>query len=330
MRPLTYSNVRYLASKKTVDDRALNKDVVDRLRTEVASAAATTRATLRIVEIGAGLGTMVARLVDWCVIRRAEYVLLDVDAAILAEARDRLTRWAHDKGFAAEPANDAIRIRGPDGVDLMITMIQDEIADFLQRGSASPPADLLIASAVLDLMDVPATLPGLLRLLAPDGLYWFSINYDGETVLQPEHAEDGELMRTYNLSMDQRVRYGRPAGHSRTGRRLFHQLTTAGAVVLAAGASDWVVHARDARYEADEAYFLHHIVQTIDDALQARADVDRGTLATWVALRHSQIEGGQLVYLAHQLDVVGRFVGPLEGRLVGRGLGRVSSTSGAG
>jgi len=71
----SFSNARYLASKKTVDDRALNKDVIERLRAELALIPG---GAPRILECGAGLGTMIARLVDWGVIARAEWWLLDV------------------------------------------------------------------------------------------------------------------------------------------------------------------------------------------------------------------------------------------------------------
>ena len=84
-RASEYSFARYLAAKRTVDDRALNKDVLERLKRELPSA------TVRIVELGAGLGAMASRLVDWGIVRRATYVLLEMDAALLGEARRSLT-----------------------------------------------------------------------------------------------------------------------------------------------------------------------------------------------------------------------------------------------
>jgi hypothetical protein len=108
--------------------------------------------------------------------------------------------------------------------------------------------------------------------------------------------------------MDERVRYGRPAGDSRTGRRLFHHLRDAGAPVLAAGSSDWVVSADpDGNYPGDEAYFLHSILSTIQNALRSRPDwVEPADLADWLAMRRRQLAAGELVYIAHQLDFVGR------------------------
>jgi hypothetical protein len=111
--------------------------------------------------------------------------------------------------------------------------------------------------------------------------------------------------------MDERVRYGRPAGESRTGRHLFHHLRAAGAPALAAGSSDWVVHpAPDGNYPADEACFLRRILNTIRDALRNRPDrVDPADLADWLAVRDRQLAAGELVYIAHQLDFAGRSPG---------------------
>jgi hypothetical protein len=145
-------------------------------------------------------------------------------------------------------------------------------------------------------------------LLVPGGVYWFTINYDGESVFAPGHPGDDQVMRAYHRDMDERVRYGRPAGESRTGRHLFHQLRAAGAPALAAGSSDWVVSAGpDGSYPADEADFLRSILSTIEDALRLRPDwVDPADLADWLAVRGRQLAAGELVYIAHQLDFAGR------------------------
>jgi hypothetical protein len=172
-------------------------------------------------------------------------------------------------------------------------------------------ADVLIANAVLDLVDVPAVLPGLLRLLVPGGVYWFTINYDGESIFEPGHLHDNQVMQAYHRDMDERVRYGRPAGESRTGRRLFRYLRAAGAPALAAGSSDWVVSAGpDGNYPGDEAYFLRRILDTIQNALRSRQDrVKPADLADWLAVRGRQLAAGELVYIAHQLDFAGRSPG---------------------
>jgi SAM-dependent methyltransferase len=294
MTTTSYPYTRYLAAKKSVDDRAINRHVLAELRRLMPAGEP------RILEVGAGLGTMVARLLEWQVISAGEYTLLDVDRQLLRDCREWLAAWATDRGLGVEQLPDGLRVG-----DVRVRLVAAEIADYAGRGRGEP-ADLLIANAVLDLVDVPTVLPALLRLLAPGGPYWFTINYDGETVFQPEHPLDGEIMRAYHRDMDERVRYGRPAGDSRTGRRLFGHLRAAGAPALASGPSDWIVHAGpDGTYPHDEAYFVDRIVQTIQDALEDR--VNPAELADWAIARRRQLASGELVYLAHQLDFVGRW-----------------------
>jgi SAM-dependent methyltransferase len=290
---------RYLAAKTTVDDRALSRPVLDEVRRLVPAGAP------RVLEVGAGLGTMVARLLDWGVVSAGEYVLLDADRELLDHSRRWLGDWAAARGVRSDPLPDGLRVG-----DLRVRLVNAELAGYLEA-PAGERADVLIANAVLDLVDVPAVLPGLLRLLVPGGAYWFTINYDGESIFVPGHPHDDAVMRAYHRDMDERVRYGRPAGESRTGRHLFHHLRNAGAPALAAGSSDWVVHpAPDGSYPADEAHFVGRILATIRDALRSRPDrVDAADLAGWLAVRERQLAAGELVYIAHQLDFAGRAPG---------------------
>jgi len=290
---------RYLAAKTTVDDRALNRQVLAEL------CRLTPSATPRVLEVGAGLGSMVARLLDWGVVSAGEYVLLDADRQLLDCSRLWLRDWTAARGVRSDLLPDGLQVG-----DLRVRLVHAELGSYLETEPPAP-ADLLIANAVLDLVELPVVLPGLLRLLVPGGVYWFTINYDGETIFEPGHPLDDQVMRAYHRDMDERFRYGRPAGDSRTGRRLFHYLRAAGAPALAAGSSDWVVYpGADGNYPGDEAYFVHTILHTIQNALRSRQDqVDAADLADWLAVRWRQLAAGELVYIAHQLDFVGRSPG---------------------
>lgn len=276
-----FDYVRYLRAKKTVDDRALNKDVLGRLALALEG-----RAPLRVLELGAGIGTMPLRLLDAHVLGRAEYDLVDGDAHLLDAARSLLEPLAAGRGLG-------------------VRFLQWEIHEFA-RSMPRAHYDLVIASAVLDLLDVPAILPPLLDSLTPGGLCWFCINFDGETAFVPEHPADAALLSVYHRSMDERAKLGRGAGTSKSGRRLLQQLPAAGARILAAGASDWVVHPIDGGYPADEAYFLRCILETVREELERHADVSRAALSEWVALRQAQIDRAELAHIAHQLDVLGQ------------------------
>jgi hypothetical protein len=290
---MTYPYARYLAAKKSVDDRALDRRVLAELCRLMPAGAP------RILEIGAGLGTMVARLLEWRIISAGEYTLLDVDGQLLRDSRAWLGDWAADRGVPVERLPDGLQLGA-----LRVRMVQAELGDHLEAGHGEP-AEVLIANAFLDLVDVPAVLPGLFRSLVPGGLYWFTVNFDGDSIFQPDHPCDDDVLGAYHASMDGRTRFGRPAGESRTGRHLFRHLRTAAAPVLSSGSSDWIVHAGpDGDYPEDEAYFLATILQTVHDAVADR--VAPADLADWMAARRRQLAGGELVYIAHQLDVMGR------------------------
>jgi hypothetical protein len=297
--PTTSGFARYLTAKTTVDDRALSRPVLAELGRLLPAG------TPRVLEVGAGLGTMVARLLDWGVIRAGEYVLLDADRELLECSRRWLRDWADARGVRSDLRSDGLQVG-----DLRVRLMHAELGDYL-AAAAAEPADVLIANAVLDLVDVPTVLPGLLRLLGPGGVYWFTINYDGESIFAPAHRHDDQVIRAYNRDMDERIRYGRPAGESRTGRHLFQHLRDAGAPALAAGSSDWVVYPdADKVYPADEAYFVRSILNTIGAALRDHPDaVAAADLADWLAARHRQLAAGELVYIAHQLDFAGRWPG---------------------
>ncbi len=282
----TYDFPRYLAAKKPVDDRALNAHVWQALHQNLP-------AQPHILEIGAGIGTMIERLAEQQFISTATYTAIDNQPENITVAQQRLAHL-------------------PAGIQLTLEAI--DLFDFIQREQGRQQWDVLIAHAFLDLMDIPATLPQLFSLLKPGGLFYFSINFDGLTALEPaiDPVLDTQIEQLYHQTMDDRLTDGKPSGDSRSGRHLFTHLRQAGATILAAGSSDWVVFARPDEYPAegypaDEKYFLQFIVETMHRALATHPALDQAQFARWIAQRQAQIEAGELVYIAHQLDFLGRW-----------------------
>ena len=316
--PITYSLMRYLAAKKSVDDRALNWQVWQRL--VAALPRATTEQPLHILEVGAGIGSMVERLLAGDLLTHASYTAIDQAPTLLAEACRRLRQWARERGFQVdENRQGQLHVRRAEQ-HITIETEAIDVAHFVAREHGHRAWDLLIGQAFLDLIDMPTTLPGLCSLVRPGGLMYFPTTFDGDTGMQPESdAEfDRAIEACYHQAIDQRVLDGEPSGDSRAGRRLFAHLRTAAVDVLAAGGSDWVVFAGANGYPADEAYFLHDIIHTIDLALTGHPHLDAERLGAWVAQRHAQIEQGVLVYIAHQLDVLGRMTAPMGGNETGK------------
>ncbi|MEO8357799.1 MAG: class I SAM-dependent methyltransferase [Chloroflexota bacterium] len=287
---MDYSFPRYLLSKQTVDDRALNKDVVNALRVNLPSE------PVSVIEIGAGIGTMLKRLIEWNVLCAAEYVMVDEMAGNIAYARAWVPQWAKEAGLSVERMEcDQLRICDQNR-DIRIRFECADVFDFIEKNKK--PADLLIAHAFLDLLPMPVSLEKILSLT--NGLAWLTINFDGMSSFQPvmDRVLDEKIEWLYHESMNTRS----TGGDSRTGRKLFEHLRSVKARILAAGASDWVVYADDGKYPADENYFLHFVLHFFESSLKERSELEKAELAGWLATRHEQIECGELVYIAHQMD----------------------------
>ena len=290
-----YNNFpRYLASKKTVDDRALNQRVWDALAESLNDPW-----DIEILEIGGGIGTMIERLHERDTLQHVHYTLLDEQPENIAAAKERLPQWADEQNFDVSWDGDTL-VLWKMGYQTHVDFLAEDLFDFLARRPAEQQYDLLISHAFLDLVDIPATLPELFKTLKPNGNFYFTINFDGETIFEPAVPDDTEIITAYHRTMDERIIDGKLSGDSRAGRHLFTHLRDAGAKIEAAGASDWVVFAP---YPADEAYFLHFIVDTVRGALDGQIAPQR--IQSWASARHAQIERSTLVYIAHQLDFFG-------------------------
>jgi SAM-dependent methyltransferase len=292
---------RYLAAKKSVDDRALNPHVWGAL-----SRAVGRQATVRLLEIGAGIGTMVERLVDGGVLHRAAYTAIDASAENILHARQRLSAWGRERSFAVAETRAGLTLhRRSDRLTLELEAI--DLFDFIHRERGKSTWDVLVAHAFLDLVDLPSTLPQLFSLLPDAGLFYFTLNFDGISAMLPQLDPqlDEHIFRLYHRTMDERMVYGAPSGDSCTGRHLLAHLLQAGVRILEAGASDWVVYPTSGSYPGDEAYFLHFIINTVHSALAGHPELDSERLSAWTARRHAQVERGELIYIAHQLDVCG-------------------------
>lgn len=290
---MDYSFPHYLLSKQTVDDRALNKDVIQDLRRHIPD-------PVSVIEVGAGIGTMLKRLVGWNLLGRGEYTLVDSLQENMDYARAWIPQWAAESGLRVE-GDAADRLRLCDSTrDIKIRLVCADVFDFIRQNQSR--ADLLIAHAFLDLLPMPGSLEKLLSLT--NGLAWLTINFDGMTSLLPviDPRLDEQVERLYHATMDTRP----TGGDSRMGRKLFDHLQTVDAEILAAGASDWVVYAKNGIYPADEKYFLQFILHFWETSLKDGEELDGNTLKQWLAKRHEQIDCGELVYIAHQMDFLVR------------------------
>ena len=299
--------VRYLSSKKSVDDRALNNHVRDTLA--AALPGSSSKNSMKVLELGAGIGTMIERLVDWKLFAFADYTAVDSDATCVDEFPRRMARWTAAEGFdfSRRPGNTAL-IRTQEG-EVSLKFEQADVYDFLSpENRGGQQWDLGIAHAFMDVVAIGEVLPPFCNLIRPGGLFYLTLNYDGETIFLPElnHAFEKRIMQLYNQSMDDRIAGGRKTGGCHTGRKLFGRLKALNAAVLAAGSSDWIVLPGPQGYPQDESYFLHYILDTIYNELKGRPELDQAAFESWVQTRHDQVANAELIFIAKNLDLLVR------------------------
>jgi SAM-dependent methyltransferase len=274
---MEHANVRYLEAKRTVDDRALNRRVRDRLLEELPQKP-------EVVEFAAGTGVTVPRLIEWGV-DAFDYRGIERDAELVASARDRR---------AAELATTFDGVRPTDGG----FRVGDATAAF-RAGDAlacEADADLVVAQAFADLVPLADLLDAIERSLAPAGLAYLPITFDGGTLFQPDHPADDRIEAAYHDWIASKA--GRD---HRAGRHLLDRVRETNGELLAAGASDWIVRPVDGDYPADERYFLSTILDFVAEALE-NANVEGAT--DWLDCRRDQLAAGELTYVAHQYDLL--------------------------
>lgn len=298
--PSSYSYVRYLAAKSSVDERSISRRVwtaflqllVDR-----------ESSPLRILELGGGIGTTLQRIITELQsrdVKKVEYTFVDIESTHIQSSRKRLLKWADRRGFTIDTKNRKLTLRGP--ITVSVRLIN---ADVLEFASASTgPYDAIVAQALLDLFSISEILDTLRPLLAPEGLWYLPTHFDGVTAFEPPIDEELEatIERLYHESMVEEKGGGRHG--ARSGRRLLSHFSQSQATLRTADSSDWIVFARGDEYPEDEAYFLNHILHFIEEELSDHPSLDHERFEWWIRKRRREIENGELIYVAHQLDVL--------------------------
>lgn len=218
------------------------------------------------------------------------YTGVDEDADNIAQARIRAERLGLN----------AAQIR----------FVQADIFEFLD--SSEIHVDLLIAHAFLDLINLDVDLPVLLDPLAPAGWCYFTLNFDGTTAFEPvlDPGFEFDVIEAYHQTMDERRVSGRSSAGRYSGRKLLAALQKQGLRLLQAGSSDWIVYPTSSgTYLADEAYFLNCMLHFFESSLTGRAGLDPDKFRDWLSARRFQIDRGQLIFLAHQIDVLAEVLG---------------------
>ncbi|TKX74038.1 class I SAM-dependent methyltransferase [Halorubrum sp. GN11_10-6_MGM] len=218
----------YLDAKRALDDRSLNRDVLDRFAAELPP-------DPEILEVGAGTATMVERLVDWGVIDGGRWVAVDAHADALAAGEDRIGSEVGDASG---------------GVD-----VEFRVADAFEYASEAAAAgrqfDAVVGCAFFDVVDARPAVDALADV-AP--LAYAPITYDGETRFAPPDPDDEVVLDRYHRHMRE-FRPGGPDGAAALARE---------ATVIAEGPSPWRI---EPPYENGERVVLAHLLDTVEGAV---------------------------------------------------------------
>lgn len=287
----------YLTAKRTVDDRSLNRRVLNSFS---AALAERDQEEVRIVEIGAGTGTMPVRLAQWGVLPdRVTYRAVERRPDHVAAARERVPAQLASSGYDVDRKD-----RRTDG-GFTATRGDQRLRIRFETGDAfdvDDGADALVACAFFDLVSLPEALVDFRRCLATDGLLYAPITFDGLTGFVPSHPLDGTITELYHRHMANR----RPGGPN-AGRELLETIPAVDGDVVAVGGSDWIVRPLDGSYPDDERLVVEYLLSTIHDAVSELDSLEQAEIDAWIDERQRQVDTGSLLFLAHNLDILCQF-----------------------
>jgi SAM-dependent methyltransferase len=292
--------IRYLAAKRQIDDRSLSQSVWRKLRRRLRQA--DRRGPLAVIEMGGGIGTMFDRswIGPWRPICNTP--LIEANRDYLAECESRLKPLP----YISTDSKNRYHGQAPSGVTFVLEISCADIYAAIDDPNMFFRYDVVMAHAVMDLVNIPETLHGFQRLLRPGGLLYLTLNYDGLSCFLPQWETEFEemLVSRYHLSMDNRIIEGRRSGSSQSGRQLILYLLSAKLPLIAVGNSDWIVLPQHGGYTRGEAFFLETIIHTIQRQSQQDSAVDQHKLAQWAKHRITQIAAGELIFMARNLDML--------------------------
>lgn len=363
-----HGDVRYLAAKRSVDDRCVNPRVRD-------ATVAALPARPAVYDAGAGTGAWFPRLFEWGV-TPATYHGVDTDSALVTAAREARAEELAARGLRVDRDAAGDFVAGE-------TTVRFTAGDALAN-APDGTADLVMAGSFLDLVPVADALARFDAATTDGGVVYAPATFDGGTFFAPTHPVDDLVERLYHADIE------RVSGRSVTAAREAVAAVQAGTgELLAVGSSDWVVRPTDGSgeddgetetngvtddsatdddrddatepgvtdgdrndsdatdgdrndndatdgnapdapsgYPGDEAYFLDRILGYVADTLLAREVTRLSTIdptdarlsafareqapdradaiRDWLTARRASFRAGELVYVAHQLDMAYR------------------------
>lgn len=287
----------YLDAKFALDERSLNVEVRSLLAARLRG-----RTRLNCLDVGSGTGAMIRRLLRAHTIPEMLITVLDCDRGMLDTARRRISSTLQQMRMSVDENGSAIR-GDSIGRSVVIDFVACRLSEF------SSPAfryDLVTAHSFMDLVPIVPALERFAQWLAPEGLLYATLNYDGVTALYPQfvdHEFERLLLATYDASMDERRVDGEITGGSRSGSRLLGALFDLGWTALAYGSSDWSLAPVAGQYVDRDKVCVQALLDFIRREGE-RFNLAADDLCRWATDRASLLARERLGMVVHQLDIL--------------------------
>lgn len=230
------------------------------------------RHSLAVIDLGSGTGSSLRACAATLPARSQRWALVDSDPALLSEARQQLLAWA-DRSTSK---GDALGIEKA-GRTIEVSFRHENLSAGLDA-LADAPADLIVASALFDLVSERWISSFVAALSARRLPLYAALTYDGDEQWSPPHAHDALVHRAFLQHQRCDKGFGPATGPDATSI-LAAALAQAGYIVCVAN-SPWQLHATD-------ALLIEQLADGIADAASEAAPTSRGEIEEWRRFRRS-------------------------------------------
>ena len=248
---------------------------------------------LRVVDLGSGSGANLRCLAPHLG-HDQHWLLVDDDAALLAQAPRAVEAWARTRGCAVATGNGGLRIAAP----AFSAALQWRRIDLAVRldALALHGVDLLTASALLDLVS-PAWIDRLVeRCHVERCAVLFALSDDGRVGWRPALAADAEVRLLLNRHQGRDKGFG-PAVGPQAAAYAAARLRAAGFAV-GQGHSDWQLDGADGALQAALARGWAQAAVEVEPSRRPAIDA-------WLAQRLGHVARQASVLTVGHVDLVG-------------------------
>lgn len=290
----------YLEAKYPLDSRSLNQDTLETLKATIHP-----MKQVRCLDLGTGTGAMLKRVIEMDLMASFDITGLDIDPSLLAIAAKKLTECLHKNGFRTEKSETGICAHR----NQQTIRIHFECASILnwKHNAAYPRFDLVTAHAFMDILPLKPVIDKVRTFLKPSGLFYSTLNYDGNTTLFPDYSNrnfEEKILKHYDRSMECRRINGQSTGGAYSGRRLINLLSAMEFTINSYGSSDWNITPLNGQYRDDDATCLESLLTMIYGEAYKSDNFEPDSLSNWYTNRLQTISADTLGMIVHQLDIL--------------------------